>query len=146
MMTAEMAGVDEQVRTDIAAWFEMLQWCVREVDYEAGRGLFAPEVVSFGTHAEMVTGVDALQAGQWSNVWPAIADFTFDLAQLHLGAAGDVAWGAVPWTSTGFDEDGTPFPRPGRATVTLERRDGCWLATHTHFSLDPGTPARSYGA
>ena len=143
-----MAGaraMDERTRDELAAWFTTLERCVRAVDYETARGIFAPDVVSFGTRAEMVSGLDALQAQQWSGVWPFIADFTFDLAQLHAGASGDLAWAAVPWTSTGFHEDGTEFPRPGRATVTFARRDGRWLATHTHFSLHPGTPLRSYG-
>ena len=143
-----MAGapaMDERTRDELAGWFTTLERCVRAVDYETARGIFAPDVVSFGTRAEMVSGLDALQAQQWSGVWPFIADFTFDLAQLHTGAAGDVAWAAVPWTSTGFHEDGTEFPRPGRATVTFARRDGRWLATHTHFSLHPGTPPRSHG-
>ena len=53
--------------------------------------------------------------------------------------------GVATWTSTGFHEDGTPFHRPGRATVILERRDGQWLSVHTHFSLNPGTPPRTHG-
>jgi ketosteroid isomerase-like protein len=48
-----------------------------------------------------------------------------------------VAWAACPWDSTGFEADGKPYPRPGRVTVTFERRAGQWLAVHTHFSLYP---------
>ena len=136
---------DHQVAIEIRAWFETLQRCVRDVDYATARGIFAADVVSFGTRADLVRGQDALQAQQWSGVWPAIADFTFDLERLHADGSGDAVWAAVVWTSTGFHEDGTPFPRPGRATVTFARRDGRWLATHTHFSLNPGTPARSHG-
>ena len=136
---------DGETVAAIGEWFATLQRCVRAVDYETARGIFAPEVVSFGTRAEMVRGLDSLQAQQWSGVWPVIEDFTFDLEQLHAAADGEVAWAAVPWTSTGFDADGAPFPRPGRATVAFARRDGRWLATHTHFSLHPGTPPRSYG-
>ena len=142
---ADAPAMDERTRNELAAWFTTLERCVRAVDYETARGIFAQDVVSFGTRAETVSGLDALQAQQWSGVWPAIAGFTFDLAQLHAGTAGDLAWAAVPWTSTGFHEDGTECPRPGRATVTFARRDGRWLATHTHFSLHPGTPPRSYG-
>ena len=134
----------EQTRAAIYAWFETMQRCVRAVDYAAARDIFAPDVVSFGTRAELVTGLDRLQAEQWSGVWPVIADFTFDLVRLHVGGSDDAPWAAVPWSSTGFHEDGTPFPRPGRATVTFARRDGRWLATHTHFSLNPGTPPRSH--
>ncbi len=112
----------------IREWFSTLERCVRAVDYVTARRIFAPDVVSFGTRAEVVTGLDALQAQQWSGVWPVIEDFTFDLGQLHVVAAGEIAWAAVPWTSTGFDEAGGAFSRPGRATVAFARRDGRWLA------------------
>ena len=39
--------------------------------------------------------------------------------------------------SLGVKPDGSTFRRPGRCTVALARRDGRWLATHTHFSLFP---------
>jgi len=141
----DLSGIDQSTIKEVRAWFEMLQRCVRAVDYDTAGGIFAPEVVSFGTRADLVRGLDALQAQQWSGVWPMIADFTFDLERLHVDGAGETVWAAVTWTSTGFHEDGTPFPRPGRATVAFVRRDGRWLATHTHFSLNPGTPARSHG-
>jgi ketosteroid isomerase-like protein len=140
-----MSDSSDSTRTEIRAWFDTLQRCVRAVDYDTARDIFAPDVVSFGTRADLVPGLDALQAQQWSGVWPMIADFAFDLDGLHVVGAGDFVWAAVVWTSTGFHEDGTPFPRPGRATVTFTRRNGRWLATHTHFSLNPGTPPRSYG-
>jgi ketosteroid isomerase-like protein len=126
-------------------WFTTLERCVRAVDYDSGRKLFAPEVAAFGTRAEMVTGLDTLQVQQWSGVWPFIEGFTFQLDQLHGDIAEHLAWAAVPWTSTGFHEDGSAFTRPGRATVAFAYRDGRWIATHTHFSLHPGTPPRSYG-
>jgi ketosteroid isomerase-like protein len=131
--------------TELAAWFRALERCVRAVDYKTARGIFAEDVASFGTRAEMVTGLDNLVERQWSGVWPFIEDFTFRLDQLSGAVSGDVAWAAAPWTSTGFDEHGQPFLRPGRATVAFARRDGRWVATHTHFSLDPGTPHRSHG-
>jgi len=136
---------DSPAATAIRVWFEMLQRCVRAVDYPAARDIFAPDVVAFGTRAEIVRGLDALQTQQWSGVWPLIADFTFVLDQLYVQQEGALAWAAVPWTSTGFQEDGRAFDRPGRATVTFAHRKHGWLATHTHFSLNPGTPFRSYG-
>ena len=144
-MTALSSSGGEETHAAVRAWFETLERCVRSVDYETARGIFAPDVVSFGTRAEIVSGLDALQAEQWSGVWPNISDFTFDLTSLHVAGNGESIWAAVVWTSTGYHEDGTPFARPGRATVTFARRGGRWVATHTHFSLKPGTPPRSYG-
>jgi len=130
----------------IREWFQTLERCVRLVDYETARKIFAHNVLSFGTRADVVSGLDTLVANQWSGIWPHIRDFTIELDQLHWGASGDLAWGMAPWNSTGFHPDGTAFPRPGRATVIFERRDGKWLAVHTHFSLFPGTPQTTHGA
>jgi ketosteroid isomerase-like protein len=126
-------------------WFARLGACCARVDYQAARPLFAADVVSFGTRADLVTGLDALQANQWEGIWPRIAAFRFDPDRIAATGTPDLAWGAATWTSTGFDEAGQPFPRPGRATVILARRAGRWQAIHTHFSLFPGTPARTYG-
>ena len=130
----------------IRDWFQTLERSVRQVDYRTMRQHFAPDVLSFGTRADVVSGLDALVANQWSGIWPNIRDFTINFEQLHWGASSDLAWAIAPWNSTGFHADGTPFPRPGRATVIFERRQGKWLATHTHFSLFPGTPPMTYGA
>ena len=132
-------------RTAIEGWFRSLEQAVRAVDYASGRELFAPDVIAFGTRAQVVSGLDNLQANQWSGVWPTIRDFTYDLQQLRWGWSGAAGWAVVTWTSTGFRESGEPFPRPGRATVLFALRDGRLLATHTHFSLAPGTPQRSFG-
>lgn len=129
----------------VREWFERFGAACARVDYETGRFLVAPDVVSFGTKAEVVSGLDPLEKNQWRGVWPNINDFNIDLSTLHARGEGNTAWGVAIWTSTGYDESGKPFDRPGRATVALERRDGRWLAVHTHFSLNPGTPPRTYG-
>ncbi len=130
-------------RETIEVWFRTLESCVRAMDYARAREIFAPEVIAFGTRAEVVEGLDHLEADQWRGVWPTIRDFTFDLGQLHWGWSGEAGWAVTIWTSTGFHPDGTPFHRPGRATILFERRDGRLLAIHSHFSLYPGTPPRS---
>jgi 4-oxalocrotonate tautomerase family enzyme len=124
----------------VQQWFERFGAACHACDYGAGRRLCAPDVVGFGSRAGVVAGLDALQRDQWEQVWPRIADFAFDLARVRGAGAGDHAWGAAQWTSTGFDAAGAAFVRPGRASVALERRGGRWLAVHTHFSLVPGTP------
>jgi ketosteroid isomerase-like protein len=138
---AEERVVEQAVRE----WLHTLERCVRQVDYETARRMFAAEVLSFGTRADVVSGLDRLVANQWSGIWPNIRDFTIEFDQLHWGASGDLAWAIVPWKSTGFHPDGMAFPRPGRATVIFECRDGKWLAIHTHFSLFPGTPQTTHG-
>ena len=132
-------------------WFARLSAACAAVDYEAGRRIFTDDVASFGTKADIVVGLGPLQANQWKGIWPNIANFRVDLDSVRGGGDGDSAWGIAVWNSTGFDESGNSFVRPGRATVALERRvtdvapGGEWLAVHTHFSLNPGTPPQTFG-
>ena len=127
----------------LRAWFDELQTCVRAVDYERAEHIFAPDVMGFGTYKDIAEGREVLRREQWSNIWPTIKDFTFRLDLMYWNSEGHVAWAACPWDSTGFKPDGTPFPRPGRVTVTFECRAGKWLAVHTHFSLYPKKPEGS---
>lgn len=113
-------------------------------DLDAAESLFAPDVASFGTKATVVEGLAQLRKHQWEKIWPNIDDFSMLTDEIRASSDGALAWGMVPWTSTGFDEKGTPYPRPGRATAVLARRDGVWLCIHTHFSLAPGTPQQSF--
>jgi ketosteroid isomerase-like protein len=137
--------VDEPAERAIRGWFEALQRCVAAVDYATARPLFVDDAIGFGTKAHLAVGRETLEASQWSGIWPSIRDFRFNLDQLRSGADGDLGWGIVTWDSTGFDERGEPYERPGRATVIFVRRDGAWRALHTHFSLFPGTPPRTFG-
>ncbi|MBI3637372.1 MAG: nuclear transport factor 2 family protein [Candidatus Rokubacteria bacterium] len=121
----------------LRAWLTAWQERVRAVDFAGGRALCAPDVFGFGTYAEFVDGLDAVEAGQWRHIWSTIRDFTIDAERARGAIAGDRAWVAAMWTSRGTRPDGSTFPRPGRCTVAFERRDGRWLAVHTHFSLTP---------
>jgi ketosteroid isomerase-like protein len=121
----------------LRAWLERFAACVRAKDFDAARPMIAEDVVSFGTRANVVAGRENLITQQWRHIWPTIEGFAFDLDTLHWQQSGDHAWAVLTWNSTGFRPDGTPFPRPGRATFTFAHRDGQWLATHTHFSLYP---------
>ena len=125
------------VEDDIRAWLAEMETCVRSVDYARGRTIFAPDVVAFGTRGTRLDGLEATERDQWRRVWGTIRGFTFLVDHLVWGRSGDLAWLACPWTSEGFGPDGAPFARPGRMTVVLERRDGRWLAVHSHFSLNP---------
>lgn len=130
----------------VRQWFALMgRYCASE-DYDGAENIFAEDVVSFGTKMEIVRGRRALREGQWESIWGNITGFKMDLENVHGGGSGNQAWGVVAWTSTGYDSEHKPFHRPGRATVTLERRNGVWLAVHTHFSLYPGTPQRTFGA
>jgi hypothetical protein len=59
-----------------------------------------------------------------------------------------MAVGAAVFDSIGYTEDGTPYDRPGRATVVLVRGvvGEDWVAQHTHMSLFRDVPTRSFGS
>ncbi len=145
-----MTEINPPVRTSnpteaVRQWFALMERYCASVDYDGAEGIFADDVVSFGTTMDIVSGRRALREGQWESIWGNISSFKMDLDNVHAHGSGDQAWGVVTWTSIGFDGNHQPFYRPGRATVTLERRGGVWLAVHTHFSLFPGTPQRTFG-
>ena len=145
MAMASLAITTADPEKAIVEWFEVLGKSCASVDYGSARPIFAEDVLSFGTRADIVSGLDPLQKNQWEGIWPNIRDFKINIGTIHSGGDEHHAWGVATWTSTGFNEDGSSFNRPGRATVILERRQDRWLSVHTHFSLNPGTPPRTYG-
>ncbi len=140
-----MDGMVESVREWVAGWSAE----VAAADIRAGRERFAADLVAFGTHADVVTGRDQVEAAQWSQIWPRIEDFAFLVDDLIVQASPDglLAVAIVPWTSTGINADGSRYDRPGRATVVLVREspDAPWVGTHTHFSLARGVPQSTHG-
>ncbi len=134
----------------ILDWLGTWGGYVANRDFASARDLFAPDVIGFGTYSDFVVGLENLEREQWRKVWPMIADFRFDLESAWTETSPDrlTAVLATRWFSTGFDEHGERFERPGRCTVTLRRAavDEQWRGTHTHFSLDRGVPSQSYGA
>lgn len=131
--------------TAVQEWFEKMSSFCSSVDYGSAREIFDDDVASFGTQADAVTGLDRLQREQWEQVWPRTSGFKVLMDSVQGGGSGEIAWGMAVWTSTGYDEAGREFERPGRATVVLRRMDGRWKAIHTHFSLFRSTSRESHG-
>ena len=133
----------------VKAWLATWQPCVQELEFEIAQSLFVDNTVSFGTHMDVVDGIDALKENQWRNVWPNIEAFQWDFDNIRIGISPDqfMAFLITTWTSKGFDEKGLSFDRPGRTTVILSRPklNTNWLGVHTHFSLHPGIPHRTFG-
>jgi ketosteroid isomerase-like protein len=110
------------------------------------RPLFHPDVLAFGTHNDVISGIDQWVATQWDNVWPKTADFRFVLEQISVLASADhmIATVVAPWTSTGYHPDGKPFPRPGPRHPGFSRTTDGWLCIHSHMSLNRGVPQASH--
>ena len=129
-------------------WLERFSGYVREVDYASAKPLFHPDILAFGTHNDVIAGLQSWNTTQWNNVWPRTTDFGFVLPQVHVLVSGDGSMATViaPWTSTGYHRDGAAFDRPGRATMVFNRQDGGWVCTHSHMSLNRGVPQESHAS
>jgi ketosteroid isomerase-like protein len=131
----------------VKTWFEALAAHVREVDFAGARPIFAPDMIAFGTFTAFMTGRDAAEQQQWRNVWPHIDNFRWR-PDIRAIVSPDrlQAIGMGVFDSIGYHQDGTPYDRPGRATVGFVRTStqAPWLAQHTHLSLFRDVPTRSY--
>lgn len=131
-------------RADALAWLRAFEAACRGRDFAEGRKLFASDAVAFGTYATAVHGLGNIEREQWRQIWPRIRDFRFDETPTVSGS-GDSAWIAATWSSGATGSDGQPFTRHGRATFNLARRDGRWLAVHSHVSLLPSQSESAHG-
>jgi ketosteroid isomerase-like protein len=145
MMTLPEA--DTTLRAEFLHWLQVFSGYVRDVDYASARPLFHPDVLAFGTHNDVIAGIEPWVSTQWDNVWPRTADFRFVIDAVRVLAADDGSLAVViaPWTSTGFHKDGEAFPRPGRATMIFHRSSAGWICVHSHMSLNRGVPQESFG-
>lgn len=138
---------------DVAAikqWFDDWGAMVAGRRFEDARDLFHGDVIGFGTWMDLVEGRDELEARQWRSIWGTIIDFhheTDRTLKVLVSPDRTTASGLVTWTSTGFDEAGETYERPGRTTALLVRGDATapWRAIHTHVSLFRGVPQKSFG-
>ena len=70
---------DPETARFFADWLTTFAGYVREVDYASAKPLFHPDVLAFGTHNDVMSGIESWVATQWDNVWPKTTDFRFDL-------------------------------------------------------------------
>jgi ketosteroid isomerase-like protein len=125
-------------------WLSTFEGACRGRDFETGRRLFAPDAVAFGTYATAVHGLDNIVREQWRQIWPRIRGFRIE-GNPTVVAADASAWIAAVWASEATTADGGTFTRHGRATFVLARRDGRWLAVHSHVSLLPTQSESAHG-
>lgn len=121
---------------DLHRWLDDFAACVRARDIDAGRVLFDPGTVSFGTRAGLVDNLDQLVTEQWQPVWSRTSGFDFTEVQVvRQDPEGAVV--ATQWSSVA-DVDGRA--RRGRATLVFRPHPDAshgWLCLHTHFSIVP---------
>jgi ketosteroid isomerase-like protein len=131
----------------VKAWFQTLADHVEAVDFAGARPIFAEDMIAFGTFTDFMTGRALAEQAQWRNVWPHIDHFRWRPDMRVLVSPDRMqAVGMAVFDSTGYEKDGTPYDRPGRATVVFERPgiDAPFVAMHTHMSLFREVPTRSF--
>lgn len=107
-------------------WLESFAGYVREVDYASARPLFHPDVLAFGTHNDVIPGLDQWVSTQWNNVWPKTTDFHFVLDQTSILASADGTMATViAMGEHGLSSRWQPVstPRPGHDGVCQEWRN-----------------------
>jgi ketosteroid isomerase-like protein len=142
----DLPEADAATRAHFTTWLDQFASYVRDVDYASARPLFHADVLAFGTHRDVIAGLDTWLATQWDNVWPKTTDFRFAMDSTRILASDDASMAVLvaPWTSTGYHPDGTAFDRPGRATMVFHRAGDGWLCVHSHMSLNRGVPQTSH--
>ncbi|MBV9587239.1 MAG: nuclear transport factor 2 family protein [Alphaproteobacteria bacterium] len=144
-----MASPDPDDLERVKVWFRRLSEHVQAVDFAGARPLFAADMIAFGTFENFITGREAVERAQWRNVWPVTSGFCFRADDIRAIVSPDrlFAVGMGVFDSTGYNEDGTSYERPGRTTVAMSRRRAGedWVADHTHMSLFRDVPSRSFG-
>jgi ketosteroid isomerase-like protein len=122
---------------DVAAWLGAFARAVRERDFAAGRSLFDPHAVAFGTLCPRAGDLDVLVEKQWRPIWNATEGFDFDYATALAALDGAQAVVATTWASRDAGSRGARAQRRGRATLVLRRDAAGWRAVHSHFSMEP---------
>jgi len=141
-----MLGAMAEIADRALAWLRLWEGAIDRVDYAAGRALFSPDVVSFGTLTAFMVGIDELEAKQWRHIWPTIRDFRFEDPRV-LPADGDKAAVVVSrWRSRGRSAEGGWYERSGRCTLMLRMEEGRLVCCHSHLSMDQGVPALAAAA
>ena len=142
-----MADADAEDADGVRAWFHRLAAHVQAVDFAGARPIFAPDMIAFGTFSDFMTGRDAVEQQQWRSVWQHIDDFRWRPGIRVIVSPDRLqAVGMGVFDSTGYRQDGSPYERPGRATVVFARPEtgAPWVAQHTHMSLFRDVPTRSF--
>ncbi len=132
---------DSVVKEKALDWLKRWERLINAADFVGARGLFVETVVSFGTFADVLNGLDELESRQWRVIWPSIADFTFDEPKvLAFEDAPGIAGIVALWHSRGRTKDGGWYQRKGRATLILKDGIEGLRCIHSHLSMEPGIP------
>lgn len=136
-----MTDMPSELSEPVRRWMVQFAAAVRERDFELGRSLVAEDVFSFGTVRAVADSVEELESGQWAKVWPFTFDFDFDYKETRQIIRDGLVVVMTLWSSHESLHGVKGASRNGRATLILQTKDNRFVATHTHFSLNPKVTA-----
>lgn len=132
---------DMQMKAPALQWLRKWESLINAQDFAQARSLFSKDVISFGTFAEILTGLDDLEARQWRKIWPTIAGFTFDDPHILVSEESPQTATVISlWHSQGKAGKNGFYQRRGRATLILRNEKGGLRCIHSHLSMEPGIP------
>src|SRR5579871_6314479 len=98
---SSLPAANAEITRFFRQWLETFSGYVRDVDYASAKPLFHPDVLAFGTHNDVIPGLDQWGRAQWEKCWPRNTRFPF-LPEPALVAATperQMATVIAPWTS-----------------------------------------------
>ncbi len=143
----DLPEASAEIRAEVLDWLDRFAICVRAVDYKAAYPFWHEQALAFGTHKRVLEGLWDWRDRQWDSVWPKTSGFAFVPEETRVLASPDgrMAVAITPWGSTGYNQDGSEFDRPGRASIILLNDGDRWVGVHSHMSLERGVPQESFG-
>lgn len=138
MTTATQSADDEAA---LRALIEEWAAAIRAKDIDAVMRHYASDVVVFDVMPPLfVKGADAYRRNWqgWFDALDGQADFQF--IELHLEAAGDIAYCFSVNRLRARYRDGGKHDAQTRATVCFRKIDGRWLVVHEHASVPMPVP------
>jgi ketosteroid isomerase-like protein len=129
------------MKAEVLLWLRKWERLINSQDFAEARSLFSNDVVSFGTFAELLTGLDDLEARQWRKIWPTIVGFTFDEPLVLVSEENPQTATVISlWHSQGKAGKDGFYQRRGRATLVLRNQKNGLRCIHSHLSMEPGIP------
>ena len=131
-MALQMTRTDEKaaIRGLLDDWVQ----AARANDIDGIMAVYAPDVVAFDAIAQLqFKGAEAYQK-HWEACIAMCPAPIFEIHDLSIAAAGDVAFGHYLLRCGAAGEDGEEKTGWMRVTVCYRKRSGRWMVVHEHFS------------
>lgn len=131
-----------KAEADIRARVESWRQAFFAQDIDAIMSHYAPDVLAFDAIGQLqFKGIDAYRAHWQACMGMCTGPLVFDMQDLEITAADDIAFGHYVCNCGGTNEKGEQQSGWMRVTLCFRREGAQWLIVHEHFSspFDPVT-------